>query len=146
MFTKVSLKPDVKSSEDPYFVGLIEACDALKESCATLADYGGDMHVSYTSYGITCQFGERLLRLPPKFSATQVAHVSLEVPYWPYELKEGVYRRKRSHAVVERVTYPNGRPDSWRFTVHADSLAAANRLFDAIVSGTAPPTVPYKCS
>jgi hypothetical protein len=120
------------------------ACNRAKPR--TVAEYG-DMTVRYSSHGVACQVGQRLLELPMAMREYPPVRVELRASQVMESMDLGSYKRRRAHAIVESSRYrpSNEEPYTvYHFVVIGHSLAAAVRLFDDIMTGKAQPTVKYR--
>lgn len=145
MYTKIHIERGT-AQPSAFVADITDLCDRLQSpnnAAASHAAYG-EMHVCYSAWGISCQFGRRLLQYPAEFKGLKVTHVSIRVAYTP-TAAPGVYRRRRATAVVEKQVYTNGsKPPYYTIDIDAESLAGANRLLDDIFDGSVQPTTPYE--
>lgn len=139
MYTTIHIPRDT-NSDSLFFQGVREACERHSKAGARspYTHYAG-IDVRYGAWGIACQFGQRLLDIPAEFKDLDIGHVSMKARGQHHSVSStGVYKRKRATAVVERF-----KDHSWNADIEAETLAAANRLLDDVVSGKAQPTKAY---
>lgn len=118
-----------------------DACKQAKNS--SMARWGDDVLVRYSTDGVMCQFGRRLFEVPKDMRSCPPTMVRIEHPAAQCGIP-GVYQRKRARAVVEQVwVYSlNGSLSrvEYKILVEGHTLRSANSLYDDILAEAVSPT------